>query len=467
MKPRNDYQRNIIKMFEQNGGQQAISKALIKWATSSKVLDHYAFYTKKGGWCTHCGCDIAVSGEEGKTMRCPICGEVLTIKKSTAKSHSQCCYVQELTTCKGYQLVRTYLVDYYLYRGNTPDYAGSLRKVVERWIDAEGKQTILKQKGSSFPYYRRLPWANEDSMTIARESEWTKGWCVKHYPISKVLPQLKRKMAGGAVNDTLVDYNDFMAGFFGNWNVFETLWKQKMTYLAYLCVAEPYMIEDYWAEIKIALRHGYGETLNGRNEIFGYRRWNYRTWKDLIDNLRAEHMDTHNPKHICPADLQAYEQEILHRGDARRERERRILQEQREIAELEQAMTKNDLYIRMREKFFEFTISDDKYEVHALRNVKEFLDEALAMHHCVYSCAYYDLKKHPYSLILSVRNKQGGREVTIVYNLKTDSISQCYAKYDLIHEDDAYIRNLVMSHRDEIRVISNQENRKKTKRVAA
>ena len=56
--------------------------------------------------------------------------------------------------------------------------------------------------------------------------------------------------------------------------------------------------------------------------------------------------------------------------------------------------------------------------------VKEMAEEGTMMHHCVYANGYYDHKKHPYSLILSAKDKEGHRLETIELNTKTWRVMQ-------------------------------------------
>ena len=52
------------------------------------------------------------------------------------------------------------------------------------------------------------------------------------------------------------------------------------------------------------------------------------------------------------------------------------------------------------------------------------VEEGAKMHHCVFANEYWNVKKHPDSLILSAKDRQGNRLETVEVNMKTWSIVQ-------------------------------------------
>ena len=74
--------------------------------------------------------------------------------------------------------------------------------------------------------------------------------------------------------------------------------------------------------------------------------------------------------------------------------------------------------------FFGVAFDDGTIYCHVLQSVKEFIEEAEAMHHCVLANGYWSEKRHPNSLILSARNKEGKRVETVEVNTKTWKIVQ-------------------------------------------
>ena len=73
------------------------------------------------------------------------------------------------------------------------------------------------------------------------------------------------------------------------------------------------------------------------------------------------------------------------------------------------------------------------------------------MHHCVYDNRYYDLTRHPDSLILSAKTTEGERLETIEVSLDDYSIVQSRAIYNGSTPQHQDILRLMNDHMDEIR----------------
>ena len=71
--------------------------------------------------------------------------------------------------------------------------------------------------------------------------------------------------------------------------------------------------------------------------------------------------------------------------------------------------------------------SYNRQEEEGYQSVAEFKAEGDAMHHCVFGNAYYDVKKHPHSLILSAKDNEGHRLETTELNTKTWKVMQSRA----------------------------------------
>lgn len=185
--------------------------------------------------------------------------------------------------------------------------------------------------------------------------------------------------------------------------------------------------------IKIAMRHKY----IFMNPI----------WKDMVEMLCYLKKDVHNPKYVCPNDLMAMHDKIGKLALSKRVKENKrwqertmILAERRRLAELraeaereerqkKEAKSLVGLYKRMRGRFFGVVIAENDLEIKVLQSVDEFMDEAKEMHHCVFSNAYYDVRKKPNCLILSAK-VNGERMETIEVDLKDFTIVQCRGKYN-------------------------------------
>ena len=81
-------------------------------------------------------------------------------------------------------------------------------------------------------------------------------------------------------------------------------------------------------------------------------------------------------------------------------------------------------YRERMQAFFGLSFGSEDIRISPLKSVEEFAEEGLAMHHCVYAMGYYDGERHPDSLIMSARDKEGNRLETIEVNTKSWKIIQ-------------------------------------------
>ena len=128
-------------------------------------------------------------------------------------------------------------------------------------------------------------------------------------------------------------------------------------------------------------------------------------WCDLLYLLEKLGKDVRNPHFICPTDLKAAHDQYMEKRQAQLERERerrRMIWEaerlERERKRLEDMAKEKDEYIRKKAAFLNLVLTDGLIIVKVLQSVDEFYEEGKAMHHCVYTNAYYNDEN---SLILS------------------------------------------------------------------
>lgn len=177
--------------------------------------------------------------------------------------------------------------------------------------------------------------------------------------------------------------------------------------------------DHLWAAYKVAIRHGY----NFQGELW---RWVY-----MVDMLALNKKDYRNPVFVCPENLMEAYQSIIDINDKRLRvlaamRQERKAQKNAEEKEkqFKEALKFNDTYIEQHKKLLGIVIVGHGITIKPLQNITEFRDEGDAMHHCVYSSAYY--KKRD-SLIMSARDTKGKRLATIEYDLKRKAVIQCRA----------------------------------------
>jgi hypothetical protein len=184
-------------------------------------------------------------------------------------------------------------------------------------------------------------------------------------------------------------------------NKAETLLKAGQTnLLRYFIRYSSKQTDTYWNSIRIAIRNGYTITDGSM-------------WCDYIDLLNYFGKDTNSPKYVCPESLVG--QHDLYVKRKRAEIERQRLEEKRKKAREDEAKFKE-----LKSKFFGIEFSDGVISIRVLDSVMEFAEEGTAMHHCVFTNAYY-LKEN--SLILSA-TIDGKRIETVEISLKTMEVVQ-------------------------------------------
>ena len=116
----------------------------------------------------------------------------------------------------------------------------------------------------------------------------------------------------------------------------------------------------------------------------------------------------------------------------------------------EQDTQLDKLYFDKRKRFFPMSLTDGQIHIHVLQDIDAFRTEAEIMHHCVYSCGYWNMKTHPDSLILSA-TIDGCHVETIEVNLKFYRIQQAYGKHNKFTPFHERILSLVNDNMDIIR----------------
>ena len=235
--------------------------------------------------------------------------------------------------------------------------------------------------------------------------------------------------------------------------VAETLYKTHDE-LFYHLLWNPYPKEVCRA-ITLAKRHG-----------FEFNEETTPIWFDMVHAIIYCKKDWHNPVYIAPQNLKATHDMFItmqrnHRiRNEQRKRERALMREYEAIQKkLEADKTINEKYIKRRKRFYDMVLTDGLISIRVLRDVNEFMEEGMAMDHCVFKNEYY---KKPYSLILSARIGYERIE-TIEVDLTKYTIRQCYGKNNQFTMHHQRIIDLVNSQMDTIKAYNRNRRSTKTK----
>lgn len=190
-------------------------------------------------------------------------------------------------------------------------------------------------------------------------------------------------------------------------------------------------------------------------------------WMDTIALLKYLHMDTHNPRFVCPEDLRALHQQLYERKckvDNRRAERARITRRENELKRKAEQDKKYAEMVQHWSAHFgnllSLNLQSTNLDIRPLQSIDEFKLEGDAMHHCVYAMGYYDYNKRPNCLILSAKDSEGKRLATIEYNTKDFSIVQCRAACNQVPERDEEIRGLINSNKATIQKLVAESIRK-------
>ena len=143
-------------------------------------------------------------------------------------------------------------------------------------------------------------------------------------------------------------------------------------------------------------------------------------WLDYIDLLVYFTKDLRNAKFICPINLKDEHDKLM---------AKKIEKEKEEI--LVNFAKEQKLYAKAKKKFFGMIFTNENISISVIESVKEFFEEGLAHHHCVFANEYY---KKANCLILSAKVDNQPMEtieialdkLTIVQSRGTNNIASKY-----------------------------------------
>lgn len=392
MLPRTKMQKEVIGLSKK---LPSITKTQQDYAFAN-CIKHYAYIGKSKASCLECGNQWDGRYNEGEKCVCPHCGQELIAHETRNRCYKQTDYFAILTTKEQYQVIRYYQVKIRCKIGKKAEY--DIDEVVQRWIDPNGKNAIVARLRSMSFFYNDL-WAVGSPMEIRRENQYDVYdiYPYKVYPRMKVIQELKRNGFTGEFH-RITPFGLFDAIL--NYSIKETLLKTGQISLLTRSINYGDSVMKHWPSIKICIRNNY----QVEDAVL---------WIDYIEMLEKIGKDIHNPKYVCPDNIQQAHDKAM------RKRNEIIAREALEKAKEE--IAKNEkIYYDSKSKFFGLLFIDGEIQVKTLQSVQEFAKEGAVMHHCVFTNGYY-LKDD--SLILSA-TVNGTRVETVEVSLKTLKVVQ-------------------------------------------
>ncbi|MBQ8191142.1 MAG: PcfJ domain-containing protein [Bacteroidaceae bacterium] len=438
MRPRTKKQWRIVELADT---LPEITKEQREYAFSH-CFKAMAYNCKGEAWCTECGhtftpdvSTLSIALEIGDKIKCPHCGEMLTLKNSQKKKAPQREYYDIITTCGEFQVFRHFAINKAAYKGyETKWYA---HEVVQAWMDEKGHIAI-----------RALPccMGGEDRWILCGKMEIRDQnrrniygyrynrydiWGKVQWPKIKVLPLFKKR--GIKTSFHGCNPRELCRHLAEGSNKAETLLKIGQYGLLDLYLKGRLSWRVYDSAI-VATRHR-------------YKIKDATMWTDMIEMLIREGKDIRNPHYICPKNLKEAHDYWLKRKQAReREAERRRRQREAE-AEARKNEKLKEVYKVLQQMFSGWTFGDTDIQLHIIDNMDELKTEGEEMHHCVWD-RYREMDGW---LIVSARDKEDQRLATIELSTKDWRVVQCRAKHNAMPERYEEIMDVMNSSINEVR----------------
>ena len=143
---------------------------------------------------------------------------------------------------------------------------------------------------------------------------------------------------------------------------------------------------------------------------------NMQMWYDMINEMQFLGMDVRNPKFVCTKAYKQLHDEVVAKSDHKRAVEEKKRREENERKQME--LNKRLVEERIR-KYADLVIENDNLHAVVLITYNDYQEEGKTMHHCV--GGYFNRE---YSLVLSMRDKNGKRVETVEVILTTFEIVQ-------------------------------------------
>jgi hypothetical protein len=437
MKPQTKLHHEVIKL---SAKLPKITNKHKEWAWK-KVFTRWAYKTKHTTVCFECGHAWNVETNLISSLLgcdCPKCKNKLKVTDSKAWSKQEWGYFQIMTTFHGFQIVRMFFLMQYYKKGYKASY--SCIEVYQHWIAPDGRFTVLAIKKNSMGGWRsgQTAWCYDTPMEVRRNDNDTYFINkIPTFPGRKILPIIRRNGFKG-------NFHEFNQSWFFHiilaYPIAETLLKTGQISLLKAFEPKDKLWTKYWQQIKICIRNGY--IIRDTS-----------MWLDHLELLEYFHKDTHNPKFICPANLNKEHQKLIDRRQKIRNKE--------ELARIEAELEKANIeYQKLKGKFIGLAFADGEIKIVVPRHVKEIYMEGKALHHCVYSNDYH---KKPDTLILSARKNNKFLE-TIEVSLVSMKLIQARGA---CNKDSKYHRKIVKLAQSCIPAIEKaSKSRKRVKEVA-
>ena len=406
-----------------------------------------AWIGAKKGWCDVCAqeFDHDLWNTKKKHTVCPHCGTKLTIKRSPNKRTETTKYYWHIITTAGdWQVVRTFLCTriaqrigwYNEGKPNAEFVYMNATEVFQRFFKKGEKSMVMGLAVRGMHYYSdQWKWDSKWQIRQYKPVYSVWGWMSKD---QQMIPELRQRGLK-KMNAECSPYDQIESVFYDE--KAEILLKNKADKLfAAFISRNGSKVYGHWQTIRVALRHNYKPS-------------DVTMWLDLLDLLRANGKDVHNPHYICPANLKKAH-DVQHAIRERALEKARIEKAKRDAERLAEKLSEdgktNLEYVEKMGALLGVTVKSGDMVMKPLQSIREFFDEGSELRHCVFTNKYY---QHPDCLIIGVR-VQGKRTETIEIDTKNWKVVQCRGKHNQPSKYHDRILRLVNRNMDKFKRVA-------------
>lgn len=449
MKPRSRIEREFVDLAN-TMPPYSRSQEVMDWARET-AFPSISYYWKHRWsseiWCQCCGhrelCEDSLLVMQAAGYTCPKCGAKTSVEPYNRINPSTNLgrYVTVFDVVNDIQVLRVFEV----FRENTgnPETWYGISELYQCWINDKGREVITTRRYTRSCYH--FGWDYTGPYSIGKHNAGGLGYFYYDDVYSPGNNYIYPKMKLSKAMRTIGVNKKF---------VLQMIKKRVeiSSVLSYL-IKEPY-VESL---LKTGYEKLYWYFLRSRKRFSKYRhavnichRNKYKIehpteWCDYIDELTELGLDTHNSYYVCPADLNTAHSMMSMRVARKRKKEE-------DEKKLRQAAKDEASFIERRQSFFDLTLEGEGFTVVCIKSVKETMDEGRFLHHCVFSCGYYNKQD---SLLLSARDNGTGKPIeTIEVSLRDFSILQCRGNCNQDSDKHSEIVSLVQNNMSIIKNIT-------------
>lgn len=372
-----------------------IDNKILSWVKAD-CLEHKGFATKTRVICMDCGSSFSPELVNRKRASCPHCNTKLKIEQTKKRTDKQHIFVGYADIIDRFQVLRYFEVIGYYKAGEPSRYYTA--EIIQQWILPNGKHEYYGQNHTLNSHADS--WGGP--MEIRKHypnyyipSNKYEVYPKKYHPDSEFKPEYKKY----GIDSNLRGLTFLEAiKLLPESPMAETLLKAKQYKLLEYLNDHYSSTYRYWASIKICLRNK-------------YKIKDVKYYLDYLELLQYFGKDLRNAHYVCPKNLKK-EHDLLV------EKRRKQRAKADAITKREKLLKDEKVFQELKAMFTGIAFSDGKIKVHVLENVKEYIEEGDALHHCV---ASYALRED--SLVFSARIR-GKRIETVEVSLKTFEVVQ-------------------------------------------